>query len=172
MASNAFIPFHSPKGTVDVGHAEDEYRKAIEGKVDLMRRITVRWVPVMQEIANRRPDMHWCAYDDGYVVAFVTLERHESFGDLEDIYQMISEHVRHLERLGSYKGKFVSEPDPEDDTSIGWRVWKFKAGDSALHINCSFSFSQHCKVVVDGTETVTVEKKRVVCGETAEDLAA
>jgi hypothetical protein len=169
----SFVPYHSPKGTVDLTEADAKFREGVEAKLDGLRRITVRWVPVMQRITALRPEAHWCSYDDGRVVMFVTLKYEESFGDLEAVYDLLSEHVRHLESLGTYKGAFVASPDPDDDTAIGWRTWKFRAGDdSAFVINCTFSTSKHCRIVPDGTETITVEKKRVVCGETAEDLIA
>lgn len=169
----SFIPYHSPRGTVDVTVADEGFRAALEAKLDQMRRITIRWVPVMQEISRLRPDAHWCSYDDGKVVMFLTLTTEESFGDLEPIYDLISKHVRRLKAQNGYKGKFIADPDPEDDIDVGWRKWAFQAGDdSRLELNASFYLSRHCRVVVDGTETVTVEKKRVVCGETAEDLAS
>jgi hypothetical protein len=169
----SFIPYHSPKGTVDVAVADEGFRAALEAKLDQMRRITIRWVPVMQEISRLRRDAHWCSYDDGKVCMFLTLEREESFADLEPIYDMIGKHVRRLEKQNGYKGKFVADPDPNDDTDTNWRKWAFWAGDdSRFELIASFYLSRHCRVVIDGTETVTVEKKRVQCGETAEDLSA
>lgn len=165
-----FIPYHSEKGTVDLCTADAAYRRALESNLALMRRVTTRWVPTLQFISERRPEMHWCSYDDGRVVAFTSLDREESFGDLQDIYDFIAGQVRHLQSLGNYKGEFVAEPDPIDDVKITWREWKFIAGDSAFVLNCCFAFSAHCKLVSDGTEMITVEKKRVVCGVTAEDL--
>jgi hypothetical protein len=160
----SFIPYSSPKGTVDLTTADAEYRKGVEAKMDRMRRIVVRWVPIMQEITRQRPESHWCAYDDGRVVMFINLETDESFGDLEDLYSKIGDHVSQLQRLGSYKGKFTPAPDHEDDTSIGWRKWTFHGGDdSRLELNCSFYMSQHCRIVDDGEETQVVVKKRVVC---------
>lgn len=161
----SFIPYASPKGTVDLTVADAQYRAGVEAKMDRMRRIVVRWVPLMQRIVAKRPECHWCAYDDGRVVMFVTLDRHESFGDLEDLYADAGRHVQSLEQLG-YKGKFTPEPDPEDNAEISWRTWCFDGGDdSRLVINCGFFLSQHCRVVDDGEETKVVTKKRVVCEE-------
>ena len=169
----SFVPYKSARGTVDLTSADSDYRKAIEDKMDHMRRIVVRWVPVMQKIVSLRPDCHWCAYDDGRVVMFVSLAPDEGFGHLNDIYEIVGAHVRHLESLGSYKGSFTPEPDHEDDTLVQWRTWTFKAGDdSRLVLNCSFSMSQHCRLVEEGEETVTVTKRRVVCEEPAFSAAA
>lgn len=159
----SFVPYHSPKGTADLAVADAEFRQAIEAKLDHMRRITTRWVPSLQRIAADRPEMHWCTYDDGRVVAFIDLERDEAFADLQDLYDFVAAQVRHLKSLGNYKGTFVDEPDPEDDQDISWRKWHFRAGDSQFVLNCSFSMSQHCKLVDDGEETVVVKKRRVIC---------
>lgn len=160
----SFIPYQSPKGTVDLIAADAAHREALETRLKKMREQTVRWVPVLQFIAAQRPEMHWCSYDDGRVVAFVTLASDESFADLEPLYEAASKHTRHLEAVG-YQGPFQSEPSPEDNVDIGWRKWSFRAGHTALQINCSFHMSRSCRVVSDGTETQTIEKRRVVCEE-------
>lgn len=159
----SFVPYHSPKGTADLTVADAEFRKAVEAKIDHMRRITTRWVPSLQRIAADRPEMHWCTYDDGRVVAFIDLERDEAFADLQDLYDFVAAQVRHLKSLGNYNGTFVDEPDPEDDQDISWRKWHFKAGDSTFVLNCGFQMSNHCKLIDDGEETVVVKKRRVIC---------
>ncbi|MPT23937.1 MAG: hypothetical protein E2577_13655 [Starkeya sp.] len=158
-----FIPYHSPKGTVDLTQADRQFAAALEAKREKMRRIVTRWVPALQFITQQRPEMHWCAYDDGRVVAFVDLMQDEAFGDLEPIYDFCAAQVRHLKSLGNYRGEFDDAPLPDDDTECRWRKWAFKAGDSQLVINCSFSMSASCRLVDDGTETVEVVKRRVVC---------
>lgn len=158
-----FIPYHSPKGTVDLTRADREFAAALEAKREKMRRITTRWVPALQFIARQRPEMHWCAYDDGRVVAFVDLKPTEAFGDLEPIYDFCAAQVRHLKSLGNYRGEFDDAPLPDDDAEVRWRKWAFKAGDSQFQITCSFHMSASCRVVSDGVETVEVEKRRVVC---------
>ena len=67
--------------------------------------------------------------------------------------------------------QFVNAPaDPE------WSVPEIGAlpdsDDSRLVLNCSFSMSQHCRLVEEGEETVTVTKRRVVCEEPAFSAAA
>src|SRR5687767_2970458 len=98
-----FIPYHSERGTVDVVQADRLYREAFEKKAAHFRRITIRWVPVLQFIQERRPEMHWCSYDAPWrVTAFVELKGQESFGDLEEIYERIAQHVQHLRSIGGY----------------------------------------------------------------------
>lgn len=159
----SFIPYHSKKGTVDLAEADKEFCEAQEQARQRMRRITTRWVPALQFITERRPEMHWCSYEDGRVVAFIDLKRDESFSDLQEIYDFVASQVRHLKSLGNHKGEFIDEPNPEDDQDIHWRKWHFKAADSTLVLNCGFDFSDHCKWVDDGEETVVIKKKRVVC---------
>lgn len=160
-----FIPYHSQRGTVDLAEADQQFLDDSLKLREKMRRMVTRWVPTLQRITDLRPEMHWCAYSDCRVVAFVDLDTHESFLDMDPLYQFASSEVRRLRDLGNYRGVFVDDPDPEDDKDISWRVWVFKAGDSAFHLNCSYSSSKSCRKVITGTKMVEVEEFQVVCDE-------
>lgn len=156
-----FIPYCSRKNLVDLPAADQKFMEDALRLRDQLRERTTRWVTVLQHIARERPEMHWCAYSNARVTAFVQLRPGETFGDMENLYDWIGGEVRRLQTV--YPGTSCPDPDPEDDVDCHWRTWTFKLGGVGLALNCSFGASTHCRVVEDPPVLQSVRQRRVVC---------
>lgn len=170
------IPFPHDELHVDPIACEKAIAETIRAEIaEATRRMHSDMVPfvsianmVLQERLAANPSWkpHWHWYPIGKLVVFTTLRRDESFHDLHDLYESISSRVAQMAPNYRGDGDIVTQPDPEDDTQMGWRQWQWKLGRRVFELCVSFSFSQSCRIEPDGTEIV--QKHRVVCSDVAQ----